>query len=131
MIQKGIVRFLIFTILWVCGTQHIPADGPTPDGMVLIPAGEFEMGSHTGKNNERPMHTVYVDAFYMDVYEVTNAQYKAFVDANPEWRKENITEEFHDGVYLRLWNGNSYPDGKTERFAMLKGGSVPMVPTLH
>ena len=60
------------------------------------------------------MHTVYVDAFYMDVYEVTNAQYKAFVDANPEWQKENIAEAFHDGVYLRLWNGNAYPDGKAD-----------------
>lgn len=114
MTQKGIVCLLIFTILWVCSTQHIPADGTIPDGMVLIPAGEFEMGSHTGKNNERPVHTVYVDAFYMDAYEVTNAQYKAFVDANPEWRKENIAEEFHDGVYLRLWNGNSYPDDKAD-----------------
>lgn len=82
--------------------------------MVPIPAGEFEMGSHIGKNNERPVHTVYVDAFYMDVYEVTNAQYKVFVDANPEWQKENIAEAFHDGVYLRLWNGNAYPDGKAD-----------------
>ncbi|MDD9975202.1 MAG: formylglycine-generating enzyme family protein, partial [Candidatus Poribacteria bacterium] len=114
MTQKGIVCLLTFTILWVCGIQHIPSAGDIPDGMVLIPAGEFEMGSHTGKNNERPVHTVYVDAFYMDVYEVTNTQYKAFVDANPEWQKENIAEAFHDGVYLRLWNGNAYPDGKAD-----------------
>ena len=33
--------------------------------------------------SEKPVHTVYLDAFYMDVYEVTNAQYKKFVDANP------------------------------------------------
>ena len=114
MTQKGIVCLLTFTILWVCGIQHIPSAGDIPDGMVLIPAGEFEMGSHIGKNNERPVHTVYVDAFYMDVYEVTNTQYKAFVDANPEWQKENIAEAFHDGVYLRLWNGNAYPDGKAD-----------------
>ena len=48
--------------------------------MVLIPAGEFEMGSNAiGSNtDEKPIHTVYVDAFYMDETEVTNAQYKVF-----------------------------------------------------
>ena len=112
MTQKRIVCLLILTILWLCSTQHAPSAGDVPDGMVLIPAGEFEMGSHTGKNNERPVHTVYLDAFYMDIYEVTNAQYKVFVDANPQWQKDNIPEEYHDGVYLRLWDGNTYPEGK-------------------
>ena len=113
MTQKGIVCILILTLLYVfCTTQYIPAPNDSPDGMVLIPAGEFEMGSHTGKNNECPVHTVYLDAFYMDIYEVTNAQYKAFIDANPEWQKENIAAEYHDGVYLRFWEGNDYPEGK-------------------
>ena len=53
--------------------------------MVLIPAGEFQMGSNDGSDREKPVHTVYVGAFYMDAYEVTNAQYKKFVDANPQW----------------------------------------------
>ena len=80
--------------------------------MVLIPAGDFEMGSNNGFDNERPVHTVYVDAFYMDKYEVTNAEYKKFVDANPQWQKGRIEGRFHDGDYLRLWNGNNYPVGK-------------------
>ena len=112
MTQKRIVCILIFTILLVWHTQHVPSADNIPDGMVRIPAGEFEMGSNKEGANERPVHTVYLDTFYMDVYEITNAQYKAFVDANPEWQKENIPEEFHDGVYLRLWNGNTYPEGK-------------------
>jgi sulfatase modifying factor 1 len=51
--------------------------------MVLIPAGEFQMGNSFNElgNETRPVHTVYLDAFYMDVYEVTNAQYKKFMDA--------------------------------------------------
>ena len=48
--------------------------------MVLIPAGEFQMGSNYRKN-EQPVHTVYVDAFYMDVHEVTIEQYNQFVRA--------------------------------------------------
>jgi len=31
--------------------------------MALIPAGEFEMGSNDGRNDEKPVHTVYLDAF--------------------------------------------------------------------
>ena len=42
------------------------------------------MGREDGPSDEHPTHTVYVDAFYMDVYEVTNAEYKAFIDANPQ-----------------------------------------------
>jgi len=49
--------------------------------MVLIPAGDFIMGSNEGKENQRPAHTVYVDAFYIDRYPVTNEEYKRFVDA--------------------------------------------------
>ena len=80
--------------------------------MVMIPAGEFQMGSNNGDNDEKPVHTVYVDAFYIDKYEVTNAQYKAFVDANPQWRKDRIPSKYHDGDYLKHWNGNNYPVGK-------------------
>ena len=80
--------------------------------MALIPAGEFQMGSDNGYDNEKPVHTVYVDAFYMDVYEVTNAQFKAFVDANPQWQKGNIPRHYHNGNYLELWSGNSYPSEK-------------------
>ena len=82
-----------------------------PTGMVLIPAGEFLMGSND-RFEERPVHTVYVDAFYMDTYQVTNAQYKVFVDANPQWQKDNIPDKYHTGTYLLNWRGNSYPSGK-------------------
>ena len=50
------------------------------EGMVLIPAGEFRMGSNSGRNDEKPVHSVYVDAFYMDKYEVTNAEYAVFLN---------------------------------------------------
>ena len=82
--------------------------------MVLIPAGEFLMGGADDEayNSEQPVHPVYVDTFYMDKYLVTNAQYKVFVDANPQWGKDLIPDAYHDGFYLSYWNGGSYPDGK-------------------
>lgn len=87
------------------------SNNPNTD-MVLIPAGNFQMGSNDTNPDEKPVHTVYVDAFYMDIYEVTNAQYKKFVEANLQWRKSRISKSYHDGDYLKHWNGNSYPTGK-------------------
>ena len=82
---------------------------PPPKGMVLIPAGEFQIGS----NDEQPGHKVYVDAFYMDEREVTNAQYKAFLMENPFWQKESVDPFFtYKAYYLSDWKGNDYPIGK-------------------
>ena len=82
---------------------------PYPD-MVLIPTGEFQMGSNYGDDDEKPVRTVYVDAFYIDKYAVTNQQYKEFLDANPEWWKE--TSIIGLGDYVGPWKGGTYPIGE-------------------
>ena len=96
-----------------------PSKLMVPKGLVSIPAGEFQMGSNDPEalNHEQPVHTVYVDAFFMDEHEVTNLEYQEFVLANPEWQREQIDSEFHDGEYLKLWRGrrgNDYPKGKAD-----------------
>jgi formylglycine-generating enzyme required for sulfatase activity len=50
--------------------------------MMLVPAGEFTMGSDNGDTDETPVHEPYLDAFYMDKYEVTNSLYRSCVDAS-------------------------------------------------
>ena len=63
-------------------SQETPAAAKPPEGsMVLVPAGEFMMGSATGDADEQPVHKVYVDAFFMDKYQVTVGQYAAFLEA--------------------------------------------------
>ncbi|MDM8529013.1 formylglycine-generating enzyme family protein, partial [Anaerolineales bacterium HSG24] len=52
------------------------------EGMVHVPAGEFSMGSNDGGSDEKPVHTVYLDEFYIDSYEVTNAQFVQFLNDN-------------------------------------------------
>jgi formylglycine-generating enzyme required for sulfatase activity len=54
--------------------------GPAPEGMVWIPGGTFWMGS-TAFPDAKPVHKVYVDGFWMDKTEVTNAQFAKFVAA--------------------------------------------------
>jgi len=66
--------------------------------MVLLPGGEFSMGAQDGGVADNPVHKVYVDSFYMDKYEVTNAQYFSFCEETgrdlPEfWGMK----EFHSG----------------------------------
>ncbi|MGB5172039.1 MAG: formylglycine-generating enzyme family protein [Eudoraea sp.] len=53
------------------------------DGMVLIPAGEFMMGAEgeLALRREFPKHPVKINSFYMDTHEVTNADFRKFVEA--------------------------------------------------
>lgn len=48
--------------------------------MVYVPRGTFEMGSAAGHSDEKPEHTVVLDEFWIDKYEVTNAQFAAFLN---------------------------------------------------
>jgi formylglycine-generating enzyme len=68
-----------------------PAPEPAPPGMVWIPGGEFSMGAADPPDmdmvgmqataDSRPIHRVYVDGFFMDKTDVTNAQFAEFVKA--------------------------------------------------
>ena len=115
--QNGDGEINILDLVLVAGLfGEAPTKPEPPEGMVLIPAGTFEMGSEDeeARDDEQPVHTVHLDAFYMDVYEVTNAQFKEFLDANPQWQKDRIEDRFHRGIYLSLWSGNAYPAGKAD-----------------
>jgi len=58
--------------------------GSAPPGMVWVPGGEFTMGwdGPEARPDESPSHRVRVDGFWMDATEVTNAQFRAFVEAS-------------------------------------------------
>ncbi len=64
-----------------------------PEGMVYVPAGEFLMGENESE------HKVYLDAYFIGKYEVTNAEWKAFVEA------AKFTPPNH-------WKGGEIPEGK-------------------
>src|SRR5262249_5763150 len=84
-------RFLVLAALGLVGfgatyglvrfAQHPSRNAPP--GMRWIPGGEFTMGtdSDPGQRDEKPAHRVRVDGFWMDETDVTNAQFRAFVEA--------------------------------------------------
>lgn len=95
--------------------------------MVLIPVGEFMMGSQDGdpgvQDHERPVHSVYLDAYYIDQYEVTTARYaKFFNETNrrqPEYWSANVVSahaskpvvgvDWNDAVAYCAWAGKRLP----------------------
>ncbi len=54
--------------------------GAEPNEMILIPGGDFIMGTNERLADEGPQHVVNLPPFYIDKYEVTNLQYKQYLD---------------------------------------------------
>lgn len=79
--------------------------------MVLIPGGTFVMGCDQGNSNELPAHEVAIGPFFLDTHAVTNVAYRAFLLANPAWRKGNVDPALVDDDYLNIWDGEEYPEG--------------------
>jgi formylglycine-generating enzyme required for sulfatase activity len=72
-------RLMGLIILFCISNQIKVVCAAPPAGMVLIPAGEFIMGSEEGEADESPVQKIYLEAFYLDKYEVTNYEYRQFV----------------------------------------------------
>jgi len=85
-------------------TRVNPVDGAE---MAFVPAGTFKMGSENGDADEKPVHSVSVQGFWMYAKEVTNGQYRKFLTANPQWTAERIDSKLHDGDYLKHWKEQS------------------------
>jgi formylglycine-generating enzyme required for sulfatase activity len=99
--------------------------------MIRIPGATFQMGTQASKVSEiaaafnvskhpdliqaeTPRHPVTINSFYLDKYEVTNVQFQKFVRAHPQWSAAQIPKRFHNGNYLKDWNGDNFPAAKPD-----------------
>src|SRR5215204_5684996 len=105
------------------------AQQPAPAaGMAFIPGATFEMGTDAADipklkqkfsikratlfEEEVPKHRLTIGAFYLDRTEVTNEQFKRFIDGHREWQKDKIFNAYHNGKYLQHWSNNDFPAGQ-------------------
>jgi len=128
MIQKNnlaIIFFILFFIYSCSNSEQKPLDSKpkiknsATANMVLITEGKFQMGSDkktSKKIDESPLHEVYLSAYYIDKFEVTNRQYKKF-----------ITETGYPAPYVRdsdwakpfNWINNNYPNNLADHPVVL------------
>jgi formylglycine-generating enzyme required for sulfatase activity len=84
-------------------TRAEGAAPPAPAGRVVIPAGHYAPLIRTKDEPER----VPVAAYFLDERPVTNAEFLAFVHANPKWQRSRVSPLFADIGYLADWVGDT------------------------
>ncbi|MBT4501510.1 MAG: SUMF1/EgtB/PvdO family nonheme iron enzyme [Gemmatimonadetes bacterium] len=80
----------LFYLLFLCATSVFPEPASPFHNMVLVPAGEFPMGTDLHNRDEAPTHPVYLDSFYIDRYEVTVSSYRACLEADACYPRPRI-----------------------------------------
>jgi formylglycine-generating enzyme required for sulfatase activity len=135
MSTRCLARLALFLVLFPLLAARADDTKPAaPEGMVLVPAGEFTMGTEQSEgigpntprshNDARPKQRVTLAAFFIDKTEVTNAQYKKYCDATgypapPIWKNGSYPageDEFpvthvtwHEAAAFAEWAGKRLP----------------------
>ena len=98
-------------VLLFAGAEAAETNNP----QALIPAGDFQMGTKEGTRRERPVHNVWVDAFYIDRHEISNKEYETF---QPGHRRSHLSACDECPVTLVTWY-------EAEAFCQHEGGRLP------
>jgi len=104
----------------------VPVTTPTPvsatDDMVLIADGEFLMGSNYGDHNETPIHKVYLAAFYIDKYEVTNLQFSQFLNEKGNQEEGGVAwlDTSDEDCLIEYRNGKYQPKSGYENHPVIE-----------
>lgn len=106
-VVSNVMRSALSALLILCTLlPALGADSPV-DEMVLVPAGEFRSGTPEGSDglaDEHPERLVFLRAFFLDRFEVTNEQYAAFI------RSTGHRPPANNNPASTIWAGEAFPD---------------------
>jgi len=105
------VTLLLMVVLGVTGklNRFIYRPVDMEDYWVTIPAGEFQMGSDTGNDDEKPVHAVYLDEYQIGKYEITNRQFDQCARAQIcDKTTFDEAKALHPVVNVYWFNANKY-----------------------
>ena len=87
----------------------------TPYGMVLIPSGHIRVGGGSDDEfglNDAPIANISIDAFYMDETEVTNSEYRQFVNYIIEYMKRDLLAKKVEGYAIEKGEDEPVEEGE-------------------
>ena len=106
-------------MLFSAGCSHESrVESPPPEGMVLVPAGDFLAGSNDEDASDeiRPQRRRYVAAFYIDKLEVTNADYRSFRPDHTFPKGEDLYPVTHVTYHDRWGQNPTWTSPETPTF---------------
>ncbi len=128
--MSPVERTLVLTLAASLVSSTPAAPGRPAESAVFVAGGSFEMGTDPADvpelkaryqidfpgvfENEAPAHQVTVSDFRLDRHEVSYERFAEFLAAHPEWRRDHIAPELHNGDYLGDWTDGRPPAGKSD-----------------
>ncbi len=112
---------MLLQVLCILFTSGALAEPPAeeapkpPEGMAYVPAGDFIMGSNAGDADEMPAHTDTTHAYFIDLFEVSNAEFQVHDPGFtfPEGRENHAAKvTWNQAAAYAQWAGKRLPTEK-------------------